>query len=326
MFTKLLQPFFSKIFIGIDIDEENCQVNILRVKNKKIQQNIKTDFKIIDNLLPLDALKLINFYRKKYPFTYIGFFSKSTHQGAIPTTKLEEYIHFGLSSKGIKTITFQHWSAYIKKQNLPQELNQAKNLGAVDYLFSPFIPISFLAQKENRCTTLYILQYRQSVAICIAQKELIAYGGMFEILADFSEDSLSVQQPTQSSDALTFEDILSSLDEDFEDLDDIDDLENNEDLLNNTQENNDKIDELKDFMRATTIANITENVIQEYYNNKHYKGAFIDQVIILDTYGIAPDAINHLKETLMIDCIIKPFSPAQEITSLMLQDFFKGTL
>lgn len=326
MLAQLLQPFFSTILIGLDIDEEICQVNILRIKNKRVRQNIKTEFKIINNLFSLDALKLIHFYQKKYPFTYLGILGKTPNQGALPTTKLEEYINFGISSQGIKVMPFDYWSAFIKDSALTQERGQIKNLGTIDCIFSPFTPISFLAQKENKQTTLYILQSRQSVALCIARESKIIYGGVFDISNDIAENNIPEAQKSGNVDVLAFEDILNSLSDDLEDLDELDNLDSDAELMEPHQANDEKLNELKDFMRATTIANIIEHTIQEYYGNPHYQGTFIDQVVILDTYGIAPDAINHLKDTLMLDIIVKPFSPAQEVTSLMLKEFSKGNL
>ncbi|WP_147288242.1 hypothetical protein [Helicobacter cholecystus] len=331
MLKGLLQFFYSKVLIGLNLDYDNCQVHVIRIKNKSIKQNIKTDIKTIDNIFPAETLKLIKYYKKKFPFTYIGIFSKTYNQGAIPTTKPKEFIKYDVNLQGYSTKSFDgSWSAYIKNQDCLNEVSQNPDLGDIDLVFSPFISIYLQSKKEAGKTSLFVLQEKQNISVVISNDQQVFFGGFFEIQNDAIEMNTSPnnQNNPSPSNFNTLEDILSSLNENIDDdIDnfDIEMLEEEDSEEYRKQEQN-RIEELKDFMRATTTVSILENVISNYYTNPNFQSTFIDQIIILDTYGITPDAIGHIKDSLMIETFVRPFSISEAITTLMLEEIKRKSL
>lgn len=330
MFKGLLQFFYSKVLIGLNLDHDCCQVHIIRIKNGSTKQNIKTDIKTIDNIFPAEAIKLIKYYKKKFPFTYVGIFSKTYNQGAIPTIEAKEFIKYGVNLQGYSAKSFDGtWSAYIKNQDCLDQVAQYQDLGDLDLVFSPFVSIYLQSKKEMGKTSLFVLQEKQNISVVISDGNQVFFGGFFEIQNDAMEmnSSLSDQSNPTLSSSNTFEDILSSLSDNIDDFDDFDidvlEEENSEEYRKQEQT---RIEELKDFMRATTTVGVLENVISSYYANPNFQSSFIEQIIILDTYGITPDAIRHVKDSLMIETFVRPFSISEAITTLMLEEIKRKSL
>lgn len=325
MFSRLSRVFYSRVFIGLNVDSGICQLHILRIKNNTIRQNIKTDIKTIDDSIPIEALKLIAFYKKKYPYTYVGMISKTYNQGAIPTASIEDFIKFGINLQDYKIKLFDNsWCAYIKEEDCLKLIHPDPELEGVDLLFSPFLPIFNYAKKEGSKTSLYILQERKSICVAISDGKKVYYGGYFEI--EEASDGVKNINPSIVNPS-KFEDILDSLSDSIEDLEDLDiDLLDDHNDGEFEQHEKEKIEELRDFMRATTIVEILENIIREHYNSTYYESNFIDQIVILDNYGIAPDAVKHIKDSLMIEVYVKPFSIPETITFLISEEFKRRAL
>ena len=332
MFRGLLQFFYSKVLIGLNLDNDSCQVHIIRIKNGTTKQNVKTDIKTIDNIFPAEALKLIKYYKKKFPFTYIGIFSKTYNQGAIPTVDAKEFIKYNVNLQGYSAKSFDGtWSAYIKNQDCLEQISQYQDLGKLDLVFPPFVSIYLQSKKEIGKTSLFVLQEKQNISVVISDGSQVFFGGFFEIQNDVMEmnASLSDQNNPSLANSNAFEDILSSLSDNIDDIDDldidIDDLgEENSGEYDKREQ--DRIEELKDFIRATTTVGVLENIISSYYANPNFQSTFIEQIIILDTYGITPDAIRHIKDSLMIETFVRPFSISEAITSLMLEEIKRKNL
>lgn len=330
MFKGLLQFFYSKVLIGLNLDHDVCQVHIIRIKNNAIKQNVKTDIKTIDNIFPTEAVKLIRFYKKKYPFTYVGVLSKTYNQGAIPTADSKEFIKYSVNLQGYRAKSFDNaWSVYVKNQDCLEQVSQYQDLGELDLIFSPFIPIYLQSKKEMGKTSLFVLQEKQDISVVISDGYKVFFGGFFEIQNDIMEagDFESEQNLSATNHSNSYEDILSSLSDDIDDLDDLDfDLLEEEESDEYRKQEQNRLEELKDFMRATTTVGILENVIGSFYSNPNFQSNFIEQIVILDTYGITPDAIRHIKDSLMIETYVRPFSISESITTLMLEEIKRKTL
>lgn len=309
----MIRSLYSKIFIGINIDLDVCQINIIRLKNDKIKQNIKTEFKIIDDAFPIAAYKLIHFYQKKYPLTFIGMMSKTTSQGVIPSVDLQDFTQYAINTNQVRAIPFfDRWSAYIDKQECANLARQIPEIGTLDYLFSPFILI-FLQARKRAGLAIYALQERGSISIVICDDASIYYG------KTFFHDKNSYEYRTMPESILSLESLLKNIDHDIDSID----LSNLDPQWDHDEEEDaKKIEDLNDFVRATFIAEVLEQAIGEYYKNS--QSAFIDKIIIFDSYGMTSEAIGYIQETLMIETIRQPISLPKEITSLMIQEFNKG--
>ncbi|MCE3047233.1 hypothetical protein [Helicobacter kayseriensis] len=315
MLRSLAKLFYSKVFIGINLDQETCCVNILRTKGGKIKQNIKTKTKLIDNTIAMETLKLIYFFKKKYPLTYIGMMSKTQNQGAIPSIDPQSFIQYELSIQQNLFIPFQTWSAYINKRDCAEIAKQYEDIGPLDSLFSPFVFI-FLQARKNEKFALYIIQEKETLSLAICDHQQIHYGKTFHLHdEEMALDSQSNQETISSLDHL-----LENLDQDIDTLD----LDGFKAETEEDEEHQEKAEELNDFVRATHIAQILEETIHHYYQN--HKSSFINEIVFLDTYGISPDAFKYIQETLMIDMHIVPFSPSEAVASLMFEEYQRNAL
>lgn len=316
MISKLIRSLYSKIFIGINTDLDVCQLNIIRLKGDKIKQNIKTEYKIVDDTFPIAAYKLIHFYQKKYPLTYIGMTSKTTSQGVIPAIDPKSFSQFSIDANQIHFISFSNqWSIYIDKQECADLTRQIPELGNLDYLISPFILI-FLQAKKRAKLAIYAIQEKGTISVAICDSASIYYA------KTFFHDKNSYEYRTMPESILSLESLLKTIDDDIDSID----LSNLKSHIDDKEEEEDekKIDDLNDFVRATFIAEVLEQTIGEYYKNP--QSAFIDEIIILDSYGMTSEAINYIQETLMIETTKQTLSIPKEITSLMIQEFNKGNL
>lgn len=314
----------------MNLDLDICEVNIIRIKNGTVKQNIKTSAKIIDDSLPIEIIKLIQFYKKKYPFTYIGIFGKTYNQGIAPITNPNKLFEFGVNAQEYFTKVIDNsWCTYIKSRDCLDTTTQFKELGQIDLVFSPFIPIYIASRKEGAKNTLFVIQEKKNIFVAIGNGKKMFYGGYFELHSDLSEVNTANTSPSDpiTASSQTFEDILDSISENlnaFNDLDiDLLEEEHNEEYEN--YEKN-KVEELKDFMRATTTVGILENTIRDFYSKMTQESTFIEQIIILDTYGITQDSIKHIRDSLMIDTYVKPFSIPESITTLMLEEIKRSAL
>lgn len=309
MFSGLFNMFYSKILIGIHFDGDLCQINILRTKNNKIKQSIKTEGKLVDGSMPMEIFKLIYFYQKKYPLTYIGMMSKTQKQGAIPANDHEEFIKLGIKPRENLFLSFNKtWSTYIDRVECERLKKQTKDLGSLDYLFSPFVFIFIHAQKKEKIM-LYAIQERDTLSVAVCDNHCMYYGKTFSLKEDTSTHKLPIQKSSNSLDQL-----LDHLDH-FE-LQDA--QEKDEELTPQNQEEENKIEKLNDFVRATFVAKILENTLAEYYATQ--SSVFIDEIILLDSYGITLEGLNHIQETLLIDVHTVEFSISNQIASLMLNE------
>ena len=314
MFLNLLRPFYSKVFIGINLDLDTCYLNIIRIKNNKIKQDIKTKTKLVNQAISMETLKLIDFYQKKYPFTYIGMMSKIPDQGAIPTANPQEFLNYGINLQQINFKSFQNtWTAYIDQEECKKLKNQIPEIGSLDCLFSPFISIFIRAQKTKK-TVLYAIQEKNSLSIAICNHQCVFCGKTFSL-------QNAIQTSNNQESLSSLDHLLHTLENGIENLDSSD--VSTEDEVD-THEEKKKIDELNDFMRATFVAGILENTLQEYY--KSDQGSFVDEIVIFDTYGITPDSLKYINETLMIETKVRPLSISNEIATLMFKEYKRGTL
>ncbi|ANV98219.1 hypothetical protein BBW65_05125 [Helicobacter enhydrae] len=326
MLSQILQFFYSRVLIGIDLDYDSCRLNILRLHGGRVKQNISREIKMIDGLIPMEVVKLLYFYKKKFPFTYISAMSKDTTQGALPTINPKDFLDFGVSSQGVKALSInQHCSCYIQQDKIFNEIRRFEEIGYLDFLFSPFT-LLFEESKKIKEHALYLLQQKENIAIMIANHQQVISGRVVSLDLDAQQTPQNFYTSDISSNTDSIENILDFLDQGFEDpLDELFDeaFASDEDLQEFAQEQEqqekDKIEALRDFMRATKVVEAVENIIKEYYASN--QSQFLQKVILFDTYGMAPDALKHLQDVLMLDIDVREYNVAQALLTLAQKEF-----
>ncbi len=326
----MLRPFFSTILIGVNLDGKVCSLQIVVMKNNKVKNTINKEFKIVDKELPIEAAKLIKSYKRKYPFTYLSAMSKTYNQGLANFSKKGDLIKFGVNSKTSRIVEMPNqWLFYI--QNLAVDENRVKFIRALglDLLFSPFMLVyEHIKNQLGNKIKLYVLQERASMTLFVADKKGVYFGGFFMIggeLEQSDDDNSSMTEVHSFKELSELDSILGSLDE----LNEIGELEDLDEELIRKEFAPDEVDSqkqqeaemsrleaLRDLARASNAAEILKNSISEFYSNPIYNAQFIETIVILDTYGITKQALDHIRQSLMIDVKVLPLNIPEALIRL----------
>lgn len=319
MLKILLRPFFSTVLIGINLDAKVCALKIVILKNGHVKSTLAKEFRVVNNELPIEAAKLIKSYKRKYPFTYLSAMSKTYNQGlAHCANKASDLVGFGIDSQTSKIVEMPDgWLFYI--QNLAIDENRVKFIHALglDFLFSPFVLIyDFVKDQLTKDIKLYVLQERSAITLFVASRAGVYFGGFFmmgnEIEGNDGGDN-SVLEVKSLQEMGDLESLIGSVDE-LNEIGELEDLD--EELIRREfapqefdvagdQDNSSCLGGLRDLVRSSNIVEILKNSINEFYTNPIYSAQFIDSVVLLDTYGMTEQAVEHIRNSLMLDVKLK---------------------
>lgn len=332
-FSHLLAPFFSTALIALDVDGRSCAVSVLVKKHGKVKEDFRKEFKCVNNELPIEAAKLIRAYKRKYPFTYLGVLAKTYNQGLASTTSRSKMAKFGINVNDSVIIKLDTWVCYIKKRAIDENrVRYLKALG-LDYLFSPFLLIySLVSNSLHKRNCLYILAQKNSITLLIADKSNVLFGGYFFLGNDLEvnpkEENLS--EIHSMLDMKNIEGLIGSSVEELKEIGELEDINKEvleeEFLPKEVQARKDEenkqshLEELRDLARANNATEIIINCISEFYGNDIYTSDFLEKVVILDSYGISRQAIEHIKSTLLLDIEVKKIELTKSIIALMQKE------
>ncbi|WP_301065726.1 hypothetical protein, partial [uncultured Helicobacter sp.] len=209
--------------------------------------------------------------------------------------------------------------------------NRVKFIRALglDLLFSPFMLVyEHIKNQLGNKIKLYVLQERASMTLFVADKKGVYFGGFFMIggeLEQSDDDNSSMTEVHSFKELSELDSILGSLDE----LNEIGELEDLDEELIRKEFAPDEVDSqkqqeaemsrleaLRDLARASNAAEILKNSISEFYSNPIYNAQFIETIVILDTYGITKQALDHIRQSLMIDVKVLPLNIPEALIRL----------
>lgn len=303
-----------------------------------MKKTFSKEFRIADKELPIEAAKIIKDYKRRYPFTYLSAMSKTYNQGLANCRKKGDLIKFGVNAKTSHIVEMPNqWLFYI--QNLAIDENRVKFIRALglDYLFSPFALI--YENVKNKLTLgikLYVLQERGSITLFIANRKGVYFGGFFMVggeLEQSDKDNTTIAEMHSLEELSSLDSILGSTDE----LNEIGALENLDESLIRKEFAPDEVDSqeaqeaeisrlegLKDLARASNAAEILKNSINEFYSNPIYNAQFIESIVLLDTYGMTEQAIEHIRNALMIDLQVLTLNVPDALIELAKAELSQG--
>lgn len=303
-----------------------------------MKKTFSKEFRIADKELPIEAAKIIKDYKRRYPFTYLSAMSKTYNQGLANCRKKGDLIKFGVNAKTSHIVEMPNqWLFYI--QNLAIDENRVKFIRALglDYLFSPFALI--YENVKNKLTLgikLYVLQERGSITLFIANRKGVYFGGFFMVggeLEQSDKDNTTIAEMHSLEELSSLDSILGSTDE----LNEIGALENLDESLIRKEFAPDEVDSqeaqeaeisrlegLKDLARASNAAEILKNSINEFYSNPIYNAQFIESIVLLDTYGMTEQAIEHIRNALMIDLQVLTLNVPDALIELAKAELSRG--
>lgn len=317
MLRFLLRPFFSTVLIGINLDAKVCALKIVILKNGHIKSTLTKEFRVVNNELPVEAAKLIKNYKRKYPFTYLSAMSKTYNQGlAHCANKAGDLVRFGIDSQTSKIVEMPNdWLFYIQKLAIDE--NRVKFIHALglDFLFSPFVLIyDFIKDQLTKDIKLYVLQERSAITLFVASRAGVYFGGFFMMGNDIERNDggdNSVLEVKSLQEMGDLESLIGSVDE-LNEIGELEDLD--EELIRRefapqefdmAEDQSSTLGGLRDLVRSSNIVEILKNSINEFYTNPVYSAQFIDSVVLLDTYGMTEQAVEHIRNSLMLDVKLK---------------------
>lgn len=145
-------------------------------------------------------------------------------------------------------------------------------------------------------------------------------------LEQSEDESLSAVEVHSLQEISSLDSILGSLDE-LNEIGELEDLD--AELIRkefapqevDTQEQQEmeisRLEGLRDLARASNAAEILKNSINEFYSNPIYASTqFIESIVILDTYGITEQAVEHLRNALMLDIEVRALNIPEALIAL----------
>lgn len=320
-FDRIIRPLFSNVFIAINIDNNNCQIRVLRTKKERIFEEVEREFNIIDNLLPMAAIRFIESYKKRYPFCYIGVIAKTYNQSVFHIKKIKELGKLGVDIREYKALKFKDWGVYIKKNEVDDIQRFFKKLHGVDYIFSPFVLIyKSISSRLDSVLRLYVLQEKSNIALFVANAKSVYFGGYFMVESDMGKEneeaSLPVIAPKEETTDLLDE--FEDLNFDFiQDVDvDVDAHLDTKDEI--TQGASEAVDELT---KAAVIASIIQNSITEFYNNDYYEEKFVEEIVFLDNVGMMEETLSYIEQVTLLPVSRWQFTLIEELLEIIQQEF-----
>ena len=231
--------------------------------------------------------------------------SGAKNQGLISGNKTNLFNKFGLNPKQLSIMLInKSWFIYIGKIDIQKEKNKFSKIYGIDFIFSPFVVIyervrKYLDSSDNS-KKLYLLQEKYSCSLLIADSTKI-YLGKYLI---FEKDYFEEEKESAKSNVIEF-DSLSSIDENIiiKDLD----TKIHDDI--NTAE-------LGELSMASHMMEIIKGTIDNFYNDDRYAGDFVEELLILDSYGISDNVISYLRDNIMIDIQFLQVDICEEILKL----------
>ncbi|MGP1580283.1 MAG: hypothetical protein ACTTH5_04605 [Wolinella sp.] len=321
---RAIRELFSTYIIGVNVDYRNCYVRVKVSKGGQVTHDELHEFKTVQGDVPIEVAKFVRGLRKKNPFTYVATISHSIQQGAIGTVKERDFIRFGIFARDVKTVGVQKmWSAYIAKEGVAESRRKFAKSQGIDFLFSPFLVLhQALKGRLDSKKRLYILQQRSDLTLAVMNKDRLYFGGFFVLESELEEDSRGdgLKESDKSS-STNITNALEMLDNELGEIGALEELDDHI-ILEDFEEHsaplpqNDEKSSLDDFARILDIEKFIRNSLAEFYKNEIYESDFIDEIIILDTYGISSAALAHLKNTLLIDVRSIPLEMTATIIAL----------
>lgn len=296
----LISKAYQKVIISIELNLKTCRMLISYANSKE-----EFIYKTVNGDMPIEAIKHIRKIKNQYPYTYVATMSGAKNQGLISGNKTNLFNKFGLNPKQLSIMLInKSWFIYIGKVDIQKEKNKFSKIYGIDFIFSPFVVIyervrKYLDSSDNS-KKLYLLQEKYSCSLLIADSTKI-YLGKYLI---FEKDYFEEEKESTKSNVIEF-DSLSSIDENIiiKDLD----TKIHDDI--NTAE-------LGELSMASHMMEIIKGTIDNFYNDDRYAGDFVEELLILDSYGISDNVISYLRDNIMIDIQFLQVDICEEILKL----------
>lgn len=301
---SFLNRSYQKVIISIDLDIKTCKLRVVYHNNKNIKEEERS-YKTVDGDFPIEAAKYIRTIYNKYPFTYLATMSRSQNQGLLNGNKLNIFSNFGLNTNQLTIMLVnKKWFVYISKEDIQKNKLKFNKVRGVDFIFSPFVLIyEKIKSRLEEIKKLYILQEKSSTTLLIADKNNNYFGDyiIFEQNKFIEENE---QESVKNDDLIEF-DAINEIDENIiiKDFD------------KPNYEQNSSV-ELGELTVANHMIDIIKDTLNNFYKDDRYASDFIEELLILDGYGISDSAITYLKNNTMLETHFLRIDICEELEKL----------
>ncbi|WP_233707777.1 hypothetical protein [Helicobacter aurati] len=331
----IFRPLFATVLISVSYDEDTCIVQVAKKRGGSIVEETKKEFKIVNGEPSAETIKYIYKLKSRYAYSYLAMLSKSTEQVLVPGTKKNIFANFGVNEKEYKSIKLPNAFIFIHKDSVTHYLNTFKKAKGLDFVFSPFV-LLFLKSKTlvGDRPKMFVLQEKENLATLIATRKETLYGSFWLISSEqpITTIAASVSKPSEENkmsngkgaeeqlDNLDTE--LGDLEQDLQDFDSFDFSElESQDIRASTDSDSDSestssSDNLQDLSRSTSIIQLIQSSLRDFYQNTLYESDFVEEIVIFDCYGISSQSIHNIRSNLMIELSLIPTDLPKEIINL----------
>ena len=323
--TKIKDNFFSEVIIGINIDKNQCHINVDINKASKLKKNIDKIFFIKEYALSDEAISFLRDLYNRYNFTYISTLINAKNQGAIEGCDHNSLQKFNIIPDDVSTICInQQWQSFAYHEDIDLIHTKFNDID-VDYIISPFSILYYITKNiEFTETTLYILNQKENLSIAIFNASGLIFSA-HTLLNEFNIDDTT--EVSDNKDKESVSDILDTPAEDedldFEEFDDefddtiiedtntdnkdIDEsaddksIQESEDLtVSGVDDSNKTIQNEYDMKKSFEILNYIKDSIADFYKNELYESDFIGSVVIATDEKLSIEVCEFIEDEIML--------------------------
>ena len=330
--SKIMRSLYLKIYVSIVASNVRTYVSVHILKGSKVQDAHMQIFE--GEELSHRMISYIHSFISETPFYYISFLDYSSHQGAIPTCNMDQFLELN-KEDAFKSLCYNEWSSYTSKVDLNKLEKKYASLG-LDFIFSPFSVLeNFFKDKIEMQATLYVLIQDESIAISVFEHSKLKYAQFVSIQNENAEGDLII---AEDKDDLSFDDDQISVNledidvddgfgdmDDFTDIQDLDSMDEFEDFTEISvgksrveNENSIKHDESKDagFNEEYKRFSAIKNALKVYYTDEKYENNFIESIYIAAACELHSSLKNYLEEELFLKVYIRQVEISSEVFDL----------
>jgi len=337
---KFFETLYNKVFVNILLEGARTVVYIeLCSTNLEMIDNAQSTFQT--QSLNSKMLDFISSYTKESPYFYISVLDTSNGQGAIPTCDKNRQAYFqDLSACEYKCVD-KKWIYFTLKTDLYAIEKRYQKCG-VDFIFSPFTLLThFFKDKIDSDLAMYAIVQTDGISVVVFDKEELLFGKYLDMHHIFEEESLSSGDIEDEDIDLNESIDLESIDVDAQEMDLIDDFGDIEDLdsieeIDEFSEHRDLEEELleaaeepsessssdnMEFNEDYQRFNLLKSAIANYYEDKKYESAFIENIYIADGVGVTPELKRYLEEEMFLNVYTRQIDTTMEMCELGKMEF-----
>jgi hypothetical protein len=346
--SSIKNIFFSTVYVGINIEQTQCKINVDIKRGDKLKQNIKKIFYINDGKVSDELNNFIYGILNKYNFTFIMALNNSTKQGAMTQCGKEGYRRFNIDPSQVTSLCIdQTWQSYIYTSELHQFQDRFEGF-ELDYITSPFIMQSFILDKEDRSgVKLVLLNQKDTISVGIFRDGTIIFSTIETLYTPIAQETRvgivdeDIEDIVEDKIDDEFSEFEDDIDEDM--IDTGDDIEIDEDLnsdlesldggtnadisiddMGDDQDSQYKRDQQRaleqDTQNSIKILGIIKSSIDDFYKSDLYESDFIEKIIIATDEKLSKHTKEFIEDEILLDIDLINIDVSEVLSKLAYEE------